>query len=201
MTHRDVQASLICQLLQLQLPEPYPGAVAPARVSGNQQALGSAIDGFAHRTPPSPDALDGEGGRVVVNTHAHPASILAHVVDAIRSDPSQLGNDEVMYPHLLRVSLEPKLSAPVFEVPHQLLLLGIHRDDRLTLPQEASDLAVDMLKLSIAIRMRRAFQSLGVCLQAIAQLVQQLGHQTVADAVTTTAQFLGQFAHAFASPA
>jgi hypothetical protein len=30
------------------------------------------------------------------------------------------------------------------------------------------------------------FQSLGVCLQAIAQLVQQLGHQTVADAVTTT---------------
>jgi hypothetical protein len=50
------------------------------------------------------------------NTHAHPASILAHVVDAIRSDPSQLENDEVMYPHLLRVSLEPKLSAPVFEV-------------------------------------------------------------------------------------
>src|SRR5208282_1529959 len=102
---------------------------------------------------------------------------------------SQLGNDEVMYPHLLRVSLEPKLSAPV---PHQLLLLGIHRDDRLTLPQEVSDLAVDMLKLSIAIRMRRAFQSLGVCLQAIAQLVQQFGHQTVADAVTTSAQFLGQ---------
>src|SRR5258707_9530646 len=58
-----------------------------------------------------------------------------------------------------------------------------------------------MLKLSIAIRMRRAFQSLGVCLQAIAQLVQQLGYQTVADAVTTTAQFLGQFAHALASPA
>src|SRR5580700_11678788 len=108
---------------------------------------------------------------------------------------------KVMYPHLLRGSLEPKLSAPVFEVPHQLLLLGIHRDDRLTLPQEASDLAVDMFKLSIAIRMRRAFQSLGVCLPAIAQLVQQLGHQTVADAVTTTAQFLGQSAHALASPA
>src|SRR5271165_1887403 len=108
-----------------------------------------------------------------------------------------------MYPHLLRVSLEPKLSPPVFEVPHQLFLLGIHRDDRLTQPQEASDLAVDMLKLSVPIRMRRAFQSLGVCLQAIAQLVQQLGHQTVADAVTTTAQaqFLGQFAHALASPA
>src|SRR5271165_5717231 len=98
---------------------------------------------------------------------AHPASILTHVIDAIRSDPPQLGNDEVMYPHLLRVSLEPKLSPPVFEVPHQLFLLGIHRDDRLTLPQEASDLAVDMLKLSVPIRMRRAFQSLGVCLQAI----------------------------------
>ena len=53
----------------------------------------------------------------MVNTHAHPASILAHVVDAIRSDPSQLGNDEVMDPHRLRVSLESKLSTPVFEVP------------------------------------------------------------------------------------
>src|ERR1700692_3884554 len=167
MTHRDVQAGLICQLLQLQLPSPYPCAVATARVSGNQQALGLAIDGFTHRTPPSPDALHGEGGRVVVNTNAYPASILAHVIDAIRSDPSQLGNDEVMYPHLLRVPLGPNLSAPVFEVPHQLLLLGIHRDDRLTLPQEAPDLAVNMFKLSIAIRVRRAFQSLGVCLQAI----------------------------------
>src|SRR4029077_8175971 len=95
----------------------------------NQQALGLAIDRFAHRTPPSPDALDGKGGRVVVNTHAHPASILAHVVDAIRSDPSQLGNDEVMDPHRLRASLESKLSTPVFEVPHQLLLLSIDRDD------------------------------------------------------------------------
>src|SRR4029077_15788610 len=113
----------------------------------------------------------------------------------------QLGNDEVMDPHLFRVPLEPKLSAPVFKVPHQLLLLGIYRDDRLTLLEEASDLLVDMLKLSIAIRMRRAFQSLGVCLQAIAYLVQQLSHQTVADRVTTPAQFLGQFAHALASPA
>ena len=60
---------------------------------------------------------------------------------------------------------------------------------------------MDMLKLSIAIRMRRAFQSLGVGLQTIAYLVQQLSHQTVADPVTTPAQFLGQFAHALASPA
>src|ERR1700674_4165331 len=132
------------------------------------KALSLAIDGFAHPTPPAPDALHGKGGRVVINTHAHPASILAHIVDAIRSDSSQLGNDEVMHPLLFRVPLEPKLSAPVFKVPHQLLLLGIHRDDRLTLLQEASDLLVDMLKLSIAIRMRRAFQGLGVCLQAIA---------------------------------
>src|SRR5258705_5020007 len=135
-----------------------------------------------------------------VNAHAHPSSILAHVVDTIRSDSTQLGNDEVVDPHRLRISLESKLSTAVFEVSHQLLLLSIDRDDRLTLPQEASDFAVDMLKLSIAIRMRRAFQSLGVCLQAIAQLVQQLRHQTLADAVTATAQLLGQFAHALASP-
>ena len=93
----------------------------------------------------------------MVNAHAHPSSILAHVVDAIRSDSTQLGNDEVVDPHRLRISLESKLSTAVFEVSHQLILLSIDRDDRLSLPQEASDLAVDMLKVSIAIRMRRAF--------------------------------------------
>src|SRR5580692_11501126 len=117
MTHRDVQAGLIGQFLQLQLPEPYPGAIATARVGGNQQALRLAIDGFTHRTPPSPDALDGKGGRVVINTHADPASILAHIVNAIGSDSTQLGNDEVMHPHLFRVPLEPKLLASVFKVP------------------------------------------------------------------------------------
>src|SRR5580700_2763891 len=151
MTHRDVQAGLIGQFLQLQLPEPYPGAIATARVGGNQQALRLAIDGFTHRTPPAPNALHGEGGRVVINTHADPASILAHIVDAIGSDSSQLGNDEVMDPDLFRIPLGPLLSASVFKVPHLLFLLGIHRDDRLTLLQEASDLLVDMFKLSIAI--------------------------------------------------
>ena len=43
----------------------------------------------------------------MVNTHADPALVLAHIVDPIGSDPSQLGNDEVMDPHLLRVPLEP----------------------------------------------------------------------------------------------
>ena len=168
MTHRDVQAGFIGKLLQFQFPEPDSRAVAPARVGGNQQALSLAIDGFAHRTPPAPDALNGKGSRIVVNTHTDPASILAHIVDAVGSDPSQFGDDEVMNPHLLRIPLGPKLSASVLEVPYQLLLLGIDRDDWLTLLEEASDLAVDMLKLSIAIRMRGAFQSLGVCLKAIA---------------------------------
>ena len=55
-----------------------------------------------------------------------------------------------MDPHLLGIPLGPKLSASVFKGPYQLLLLGIYRDDRLTLLQEALDFAVDMLKLSIA---------------------------------------------------
>ena len=44
MAHRDVQAGFIGQLLQFQLPEPYPCAVATARSGGNQQALGLAIE-------------------------------------------------------------------------------------------------------------------------------------------------------------
>src|SRR4249920_4037843 len=117
MTHRDVQAGFIGKLLQFQFPEPDSRAVAPARVGGDQQTLSLAIDGFAHRTPPAPDALHGKGGRIVVNTHTDPASILAHIVDAIGSDPSQLGNDEVMNPTcsgfpLGRSSPPPFLKSP-----------------------------------------------------------------------------------------
>ena len=53
----------------------------------------------------------------MVNTHAHPASILAHIVDAIGSDPSQLGNDEVMDPHLLGIPLGPSSRPPFLKSP------------------------------------------------------------------------------------
>src|SRR3954463_1030791 len=64
--HRDRQPGLVGEALQLALPQPDPYAVAAAAVGGDQQPCGGGVAGPAEVAPPVPDALDGEGGSVVI---------------------------------------------------------------------------------------------------------------------------------------
>jgi len=109
-----------------------------ARVSGNQQALGSAIDGFAHRTPPSARMLS--TAKVGPCRGQYPRftqpRFLPTSVDAIRSDPSQLGNDEIMYPAPASGSPLSRSSRPPFLKSPTNSSSWYPPDDRLTLPQE-----------------------------------------------------------------
>src|ERR1017187_10559023 len=67
-------------------------------------------------------------------------------------------------------SLSAATPAPVFEISHQFLLLGINRDHRLIESDVAPDFAIDVLELSIAVRMRVSFLGLPVGLQAVPQI-------------------------------
>src|SRR3954463_8743737 len=64
--HRDRQPGLVGEALQLALPQPDPYAVAAAAVGGDQQPCGGGIAWPTEGPPPVPDALDGEGGSVVI---------------------------------------------------------------------------------------------------------------------------------------
>src|SRR5579859_5532566 len=81
----DLETRLVGQLLELELPQPDPVAVAPAGVGGDEQARRIGIQFLAHGLPPAPDALDREGGRVVVGPDAHPGLVGGDVVDPIRA--------------------------------------------------------------------------------------------------------------------
>ena len=58
--------------------------VASTGVRTDQQPVRSGVQRDTHRTPPSPDTLDCEAGRVLIRTDVHPSEILTHVVDTIR---------------------------------------------------------------------------------------------------------------------
>lgn len=60
--------------------------------------------------------------------------------------------------------------------------------------------AIDVLKLSIPIRMLLAFQSLGIGLEAVTQMLQQLGNNGVTDDVALLSQRLRQLPRALARP-
>ena len=86
----DVKAEFVGQLLQLAFPQPHPRAVATAapglrrgRLGGDQQPGRVGIARPPQVEPPLADAIDGEGGRVMVEADTHPPDIRGQIIDAI----------------------------------------------------------------------------------------------------------------------
>jgi tetratricopeptide (TPR) repeat protein len=101
--------------------------------------------------------VDGKLGRVMINPHAHPALILADIVNTVRYCLSQFLVLEIVAAHFFRLAFWLLFSPSILEVSHQLLFLRVNRDDRLVSLLEFSALPVEVFELSIAVLMRRAF--------------------------------------------
>src|SRR3972149_1464584 len=85
------------------LPPPLPGAggvaFAPAAVGGDRQRGGVRVALPAEVLPPGADALDREGGGVVLDPDRHPAGVVGKVVDAVGDRLAELGVLEVVHAH------------------------------------------------------------------------------------------------------
>src|SRR5712671_3050151 len=99
--------------------------VAAASVGGDQHAGRFGIACPTNGEPPLADAIDGNGGRVMVNADAHPPGIGSEVIDPVRHRPPEFLDQEVMDPDLFRISLRAILAARVAEIADQFLLLGV----------------------------------------------------------------------------
>jgi hypothetical protein len=97
----------------------------------------------------------------------------------------------------LRVPFTPA----VLEIPEDFLLFGIDRNRRVVPILETSHLVVDVLKLSVAVRVLRSFTRFAVTLQAVIGRVQQPSHRRIADRMALIGQFAGQGPRALAGPA
>ena len=116
MADGDRNPEFVGQHLQFPLPQAQTHAVAAAAIGGNQQPRRDRIAGDAELIPPAADAFDGERRRVVADGEIDPSDIVSNVVDAVRHGLAEFGDDEVMHPNRLRLSLGAQLTAGILEV-------------------------------------------------------------------------------------
>src|SRR6266704_5525581 len=124
-----------------------------------------SIGWLAHGSPPTPDRFHGKLRGIVIHAHAYPATVAAHITDAVGSRPPQFCSHKVVDANEFGVAFGPPFLAVILEISHQLPLFGVHRDHWLAPPQTPFHLPVQVLELSIAVRMIRPFFGLAVALQ------------------------------------
>ena len=159
------------------------------------------IEVLPHPVPPSADRLHGECSRVMVHAHADPTGVVGDIVNAIRIRSAQFRDDEVVYPHLFGITRWTQFPPVVFEVSHQFLLFGVHRNRRLLVSQLPLDLAIKVFELGVAIRVTRTLSGFAVGLQTVSEIVQQIRDHAVARLVSHAPQLGCQLAKALACPA
>src|SRR4029077_7740382 len=129
----DVDVEFVGQTLELEFPEANARAIAPAAVRRDDQLGGYRIAGAGDLLPPAADALNREGGGIVVHADADPAVIGSKIINPIGDRSAQFLDQKVMNPALFRISLGSPFAAIVLEVTNQPFLLGIDRYDGLLL--------------------------------------------------------------------
>src|SRR5208282_3655954 len=128
-TDRHLEARLLRELGELELPQPDAMSVGSPGIGGDEQLCGLWEAGPAHGVPPAPDRFDGEAGGVGRVADRHPSLVVGEVVDPVGDGPAELFVDEVMGLHPRRFADRVVLPAAVGELAHQLLLLGVHAYD------------------------------------------------------------------------
>src|ERR1022692_4615240 len=141
--HRDMQPGPVGHPLKFPLPQPAPAPVGTTAVGRDQELRRIRVDLTPHLPPPSPQRLDSELGRVMIDSNTDPTRIGRLVVDAVRDSLAQIRVDEVVDLHLLGATLGSPLPATVAELAYKLFLLGIDRHHRLPPTLERIDPPVD----------------------------------------------------------
>jgi hypothetical protein len=132
-------------------------------------------------------------------TETHP-SFQRDVVDPVRARVAARVGGEVVGVDLDRLSLGRPLTPAVLELADQLLLLGIHRDDRLLGGQRTSNGVVDVVKLRVAIRVIFPLAGLVVALHREPHPVQQPQHRAIHELMTQRPQIACQMRRALGAP-
>ena len=117
----------------------------------------------------------------MILAHADPGLVASHVIDTIGDRLAARVGREIVNAYGLRRALRLPFTPAVLEVPDQLFLLRIDRDHWLATLQEAVGGRIDVLKLVVAVGVRRAFVALARRLQAVPQIVEHAADRRRAD--------------------
>src|ERR1700737_1478452 len=128
----------------------------------------------------------------MIDTHADPTLIVAHIIDPIGNRLAPFLIRKIMNQGLFRSGFGAPLLAVVAEVSHPFLLFIFHRNDWATPFEEPLGLSIDMLKLSVAIGVIAPFDGLGIALQTVFHLMEQVGHLAISNAEALSLQLFRQ---------
>jgi hypothetical protein len=108
----------------------------------------------------------------MVDTHANPSLVTAHVKHPVWDNFPEVWIREVMHVYSLWLALTLPPSPVVLIGTHEFHLLCVDRNHRLAKLLESIDFGVDVLELRVAVGVCGAFQGLAVALQAVASHIQ-----------------------------
>ena len=196
----DDESRRVGELLQFDFPQPDTRSIRAAAVGGDRQFAGVRVALAPHLVEPATDGGDRELGRIGIDADADEADVGGDVVNAVGHDLAKLLVLEIVDLHALRIALGTIIRAAVLVVADQLLLLRIDRNDRLSGGLALDHMGVDVLELSVAIRMFRTLVGLAVGLPTEAERRQQPPHAGGADLVAHLAQRGGELVVALGYP-
>src|SRR5262249_23749682 len=140
MTYCDLQSCRIGEVLQLDLPQAHPIAIAATTICTDQQLIGVGIGWLADAGPPALQTGDRETGCILILPDGHPASVAPHIVDAVWDGFSHCWIRKIVDVDHFGITLRLPFLARIAELPDQFFLLGVDRHDWQSLRQEGFDL-------------------------------------------------------------
>ncbi len=136
----------------------------------------------------------------MIYAYADPALVSLQIIHAVRHRLARFGNQEVMHADRLWAAFRSPVAPGILEIADEFLLLRVHRDRWLHALLKASDLVVDILELRIPVMVLKAFPCFLIRLQAVPELVQQIGYRRVADIMPHGVQCDREVSHTLRRP-
>ena len=178
-SHRNTQPCLVRNLLEPVLPVMRPGPIGASRIREDQEFLRRRVQGTTNATPPRVDGVGSKGRRIVGRSHDDEAIATCHIVDAVGNRYTIGITRKVVHVDVDRC-LAP-LATLILEQTHQLSLLRIDADDRLSSLCERVFQLVDVRELLVPIRRRPPRQPLSTESKSILRSAKHLPSLGVAD--------------------
>src|SRR5207344_717098 len=148
--------------LQFDFPQPNTRSIRAAAIGRDRQLAGIRVALTPHLVEPTTDGGDRKLGRIGVDADTDEAAIGRHVVNPVGHDLAKLLVLKIVDLYSLRITLGTIIRAAVLVVSDQLFLLRVDRNDGLSGRLALDHMSVDVLELSITIRMFRTFVGLTV---------------------------------------
>jgi len=151
-------------------------------------------------TPPTPDGLDGEGRRGVIDANVYERFVPFDVEDAVWNGPPGRIAWEIVGEREWGLSAGVPLSSVVVELPDPFLLLGLNGNCRVSRLLEVLNCSIDEDELGVSVVVMTAFECLLRGLKAVAKLPQTAPHRRRTHLVALCLERMGKLLCALRRP-